>query len=196
MDSVRIHRSERATLPPDNRVMTVLRLDGLRASEWRVIETYSESMYPYELELQWSSGTGVGPVTRLTVPGSARICILARSCTISARNLHNADNPVTAHVADGCIGTANVWVHLGSCEVGIPVQLPIPSFAQSVRIELESPTLRSSAMLEAKYGTGTSFAVCSVLEQPPAGLLLGGCTRLELTTTAATHFRALYFLTL
>lgn len=196
MALARVHRSERVLLPADGRRCSVLNLDGQSRSEWRIVETYSESLSPFELELQWSNGTGINPTTQVTVPGSTRLCILARSVSISARNLSISANPVSAHIADGCIGTSNIWVYLGSCDGSTPVQLPIPPYAQSVRVELEVPGLRSTTTLEARYGADTLYALCSLLEQPSAGVMLGGCTRLVLNATATTRFRALYSLSL
>lgn len=187
-----VHQSEGKTLPVGAIQQSLLHSESPGVA-WRIVETFSERMLPYELGVQWSSGTAVGPVSSVTVSGSARLCVLARTITLTARNLANEPNKIQASVENGCIGTSNVWVFLSDCTGGTPLRLPIPAFAQSVRVELPNPDDRAGALLSLYYGDSVC-SCCSVLEQPSAGLLLGGCQRIELTAPSVTRFRALYML--
>src|SRR5690349_16408249 len=101
-------RADGADLPP---VATPTSLAAVKPTEllqaeaerdtWRLVELWSLSGLPFDVELQWSAGSGAGASALVTVSRAARVSIFARSLRVSASNPTATTNRVAVTVADG-----------------------------------------------------------------------------------------------
>jgi len=191
-------RSDSKTLPAldDSPVMQDLLDTEARRGAWRIVELYSTTGAPFEVELAWSSGSGAGASARLTVARAARVSIFARSLLVRAANLSSAENRVGVNVADGHAVTRNVLEQRGSLEDNAAVELPVPAFATGVRLELADPSLLPTASVRIYDGEEVLRSSTAGDEQPSSGVPLGCAGKLEVQATSATAFRAVFFLSL
>ncbi len=178
-------------------------LDGESCEDtWRIIEAFSRSAAPFELELAWSAGSGSGAFAQVTVARSVRICIFARSLRIRAANLSSSDNRVGVTVADGYGQTRNQWEHratgdqsVADPDQGVAQEVPIPPFARTVRLEIADPTRLPGSTIKVYDGEGTLRATVAGDAQPEGGVPVGGAGRVEVTA-GATDYRVVYTLSL
>lgn len=191
-------RSDQADLPAYE---DALKLQPLLSAEserdtWRIVEVFSRTGAPFEVELAWSAGSGSGAVAQVTVARSARICIFARSLRIRAGNLASDTNRVGVTVADGYGQTRNQWEHRAtSPDQGVSQEVPIPPFARSVRLEVADPTQLPGSTIKVFDGEGTLRATVAGDTQPESGVPVGGAGKVEVEA-GATAYRAVFALAL
>lgn len=193
-------RSNALELPPFDPTVGPKLLDVLRGEAdhdtWRIVEAISISGRPFELELGWSSGSGSGARAQITVARSTRISVFARSVQVRAANLSTDENRVVVTVADGFAMTRNQWEHRARhLSTGIS-SIPVPPFADNVRVDLADPTLLFFATLRLVDGEGVVRTALPLDLQPLDGLPLGGVQTIELDLAVDLDFRAVYHLSL
>ena len=159
---------------------------------WRIVELFSGSDLPFDAELAWSAGSGAGASARVTVARAARVAVFARSVRIAATNRADAVNRVGVTVADGFAATRNAWEH-AAAHVAVST-IPIPPFAESVRVDLADPALAPLAAVRVLDGLGAVVAAYPVDQQPALGVPVGGARALELDLAAPVSFRAVFTL--
>ena len=191
-------RSDSKTLPAldDSPAMHDLLDTEARRGAWRIVELYSGSGAPFEVELAWSSGSGAGASARLTVARATRVSVFARSLMVRAANLSSEENRVGVNVADGHAVTRNVLEQRGSLEENSATELPVPAFATGVRLELADPSLLPAASVRIYDGEEVLRSSTTGDEQPSSGVPLGCTGKLEVLANSATAFRAVFFLSL
>ena len=179
---------------------TALKLVSLLDAEaeldtWRIVEVFSKTGLPFEVELGWSSGGGSGSGAKITVARSARICVFARSLQVRAGNLADLVNRVGITVADAYAVTVNQWEHRDSSpDQGVQLDVPIPPFARFVRVELADPSGLPTTNLKVYDGLGTLTATVAGDKQPPIGIPVGGARRFTVTSGSVGEWRAVYTL--
>ena len=161
---------------------------------WRIVELFSGSDLPFDAELAWSAGSGAGASARVTVARAARVAVFARSVRIAATNRADVVNRVGVTVADGFAATRNSWEHAASHLATATSPIPVPPFAESVRVELADPALSPLATVRVLDGLGAVVAAYPVDQQPALGVPVGGARALELDLAAAVSFRAVFTL--
>ena len=197
-------RTDQAELPPVGLVAVMLPpkpVELLTAEAeldtWRIVEVFSRTGLPFEVDLSWSSGSGSGAHALVTVSRSARICVLARSLKVLASNLANLTNRVGVTVADAYAATENQWEVTDLAAVqGVEQELPLPPFARKVRVELADPTGLPATVLRLYDGQDSLRSTVMGDLQPPEGIPLGGARRLTLAAGAPTAWRAVFTLCL
>ena len=167
-----------------------------RRGAWRIIELFSKTGAPFEVELAWSAGSGAGASVKLTVARAARVSVFARSLLVRAANLSSAENRVGVNVADGHAVTRNVLEVRGALVENATKELPVPAFATGVRLELADASLLPAASVRISDGEGTLRSVTTGDEQPSSGVPLGSAGKVEVLATGATAYRAVFFLSL
>lgn len=195
-------RSGAVELPPGvsgNTVLPLKFLELLTAESgddaWRLVELSSADGLPFEVEVGWSAGGGSGAAARLTVAHAARVALHARSLALRAANRSAAANHVTCTVADAYAATRNTYEHAAThLEATNPSRVPVPPFAERVRVELGA--LHPAARLRLRDGLGRLRAVVPLARQPADGLLVGGAASVELDLLADVDFRAVFPLAL
>lgn len=190
----------------DSRTLDALGAAGLKAvpllrgeagdADWRLVEVWTDSGLPFELHLEWSSGTSGPRKAQLTVSRAARVCVFARSLALSAANLADATNQVNAAVADALIPTRNQLEVRGATVQLTQVLLTIPAFATHLRVELVEPTHLPDLQITVCDGTATLCGVTQGDAQPPEGVPMGGARVLTLLSPHAEEFRAIFTLAL
>jgi len=193
------HRSDSQELPPISGGL-VTSHDLLNAESdgaaWRLIEAFSERGLPFELALRWSGGSGTGASGKLTIANASRVCIFARSLTLSAANLANTPNRVGVTVADGFAPTANVWEYRASCDGHTPIQLPVPPFALSFQVHLAKRGTLPRSVISLFDGTGALSSQYSGAAQAASGIPVGGAARIEVLTPSPTALRGVFRLSI
>ena len=188
-------RSTSLALPAGGSLVELLRGED-RRSAWRVVDLYGDA--PFEARLRWTAAAGLGPEVLLTVARGTRICVFARSVSIEARSL--VEQPVAAGVNIGdssdATPTRNVLEVSGQLveelEAVQPVTVPVASFAQTVRLDGEEPSL----VLELLTAADDALAKGTLADQPPEGLPLGSADKVRVSAQAATPFRLVFGLAL
>ncbi|MCB9679814.1 MAG: hypothetical protein H6737_32205 [Alphaproteobacteria bacterium] len=198
-------RADQADLPARIQLMAVV-LPGkpvellnteAEIDTWRIVEVFSRTGLPFEADLSWSSGTGSGAGAQVTVSRSARICVLARSLRISATNLAKKLNRVGVTVADGFAPTRNTWeVPTGVAE-GTPLEVDVPPFAETFRLELAEPGAYAATQIAVKDALGDTRGAYNAAFQPHSGIPVGGASKIAATTThPGTLARVVFHLSL
>ncbi len=165
-------------------------------ASWRIVEVFSGVGAPFEIELAWSSGQGVGAKVLISVPQATRICAYARGIRVRARNISQESNPVGVTIADGQTHTNNQWEVRGEITPSAPFLVPIPSFARCARLDLADPALASVTDLRLVDGDTILRARVPVDAQPDSGVLVGGAREAHVVSTGFTAFRLVFDLTL
>jgi hypothetical protein len=163
---------------------------------WRIVEAFSSSALPFDLELAWSSGSGAGASAKVTVAHAARVSVFARSLQLSALNLVDKVNRVGVTVADGFAATRNRWEYRGRHLVSQVSLIPIPPFADTVQVSLADPTLWLLSTVYVHDGLGLLRAGYPVDFQLDGGIPVGGASALELVAPADVNYRAVFHLSL
>ena len=192
-------RSDGKDLPAwDTSLKLLPLLDGeAELDTWRIVEAFSKSELPFELELGWSSGGGSGSLARVTVARAARICVLARSLRVRAGNLADATNRVGITVADAYAVTENQWEATGlSDEQGVGIDIPVPPFARRVRVEMADATQLPTTTIKVYDGLSTHRSTVDGDKQPAEGVPIGGARTVEIDPSGATAWRAVFTLSL
>jgi len=192
-------RSDGADLPAFD---TALKLQPLLDAEaeldtWRIVELFSKTGLPFEVEFGWSAGGGSGSGAKMTVARSTRTCVFARSLRVRAGNLADAINRVGITVADAYAVTENQWEHRDtSPDQGVQLEVPIPPFAQLVRVDLADPSGLPTTTIKVYDGLGTLTAAVAGDKQPALGIPVGGARRFTVTSGSVGAWRAVYTLSL
>lgn len=163
---------------------------------WRIVELFTLGGAPFEAELAWSSGNGVGARAQISVPQAARVGVYARALRVSARNLSPDDNRIGVTVADGQAVTRNQWEARETLEPGVSTIIPVPPFARSVRLDLADPSLLPGAELRLVDGSAILRARVRADQQPDQGVLVGGAREVHLIAGAEVPCRLVFDLTL
>lgn len=163
---------------------------GVPGVSARVVHIGSLDGAPFSAVLAWTTGGGDAAQARLSVAAGTRVCINARTITLTCANLHNAANRVFASVNDGFIPTSNTYeVWYGSPPAG--ASLNIPSWAYAVELQAASG---ATGALVFKTSTGLTLGVVALGSIPAGGALIGAASTIEVTCSSAC--RVLYRLTL
>ena len=191
-------RSDGAELPAFD---TALKLQKLLDAEseldtWRIVEVFSLTPAPFEIELAWAAGAGSGAFAKITVARSARVCVFARALKIRAGNLADKTNRVCVTVADGRTTTTNQWEVTGNANEQQPENIEIPPFAKRLRLEMADPTQLPGSDIKVYDGLGTLRGKVAGNAQPGSGVPVGGAGKVEVTTTGASDYRVVYTLAL
>jgi len=191
-------RSERITLPGlgDAARSRELVVAGAEGDTWRVVEAFSQTGGPFELDLGWSASQGVGARARITVARASRVSLYARTIRVRARNLCSDDNLVGVSIADGYAETRNQWETHGDVGPTSPAVLEVPPFARTARLELAEVSAASGALLCVVDGEGIVRARVRAGVQPAGGVLIGGARALHVLSKQPTAFRVVFDLTL
>lgn len=167
-----------------------------RADTWRIVEAFSRPGLPFALELSWASGSGSGTKARVTVAHASRICVFARSLSLRAANLSAQGNRVAVTVADGFAPCRNQWEVTGTVSEGSPAAIPVPPYAERLRVEVADPLKNPNTLVRLVDGLGVVRSSFRVDEQPSHGVPVGGVQALEVLLNSVSQFRAVFFLSL
>ena len=191
-------RSDGVELPPFDTALKLLPLLDAEAEldTWRIVEAFSLTPAPFDLELAWAAGAGSGAFAKVTVARSARICLFARALKIRAGNLADKTNRVCVTVADGRTTTRNQWEVRGNANEQQPEVIEIPPFATHLRLDMADPTQLPGADIKVYDGLGTLRANVAGNAQPGAGVPVGGAGKVEVTVTGASDYRVVFTLAL
>jgi hypothetical protein len=198
-------RADQADLPARIQLMAVV-LPGKpvellntesEVDTWRIVEVFSRTGLPFEADLSWSSGTGSGAGAQVTVARSARICVLARSLRISTTNLAKKVNRVGVTVADGFAPTRNTWEVPTGVGEGTPLEVAVPPFAETFRLELAELGAYPNTQIAVKDALGDTRGSYNAALQPASGIPVGGASKIAATTThPGTLARVVFHLSL
>lgn len=161
---------------------------------WRIVEVFSRTGAPFDVDLTWSAGTGSGAGAKVTVSRSTRICVFARSLRVAAMNLTAAINRVGVTVGDGFAVTSNLYEVRGHADKSFDID--IPSFGRRGRVELADPAALAGSVIRVLDGFAAIRASLPCALQPPDGFAIGGAHRLQLVPSVPTDFRAVFTLSL
>lgn len=195
-------RADQADLPPvpDGSLVgkaTPLLTSEAHADDWRIIEVFSRTGLPFEVELGWSSGSGSGAGARVTVAHSTRICVLARSLRITAANLAPVVNRVGVTVADGFAPTRNQWEVRGSVVEGSFFEAVVPPFAETCRVELGDLSVVPNTLIALVDALGTPRGLYNAALLPFSGIPVGGAAKVLTTNNSGpTPARVVFHLSL
>lgn len=162
---------------------------------WRIVEVFSRSGRPFEVELAWSAGTGTGAQARLTVSHAVRVCVFARSVRLAAANLSSEDNRVAVTVGDGFAVTRN---HLAVAGQGVgPIDVPVPAFATHVHLDVADAALRAASTLTLLDGqTVPRAAVTAATQGGSDGVALAGAQLVRVSLPSPAAWRLVFTLCL
>lgn len=191
--SIRAGTAELAAFAGQLRFQDLLKGEAEQGA-WRLVEAFSEGGQPFELEARWSAGTGSGASIKLTIAHASRVCLFARSLTLSVANLTNSLNRVGVTVADGFAPTANVWEYRATCDGVTAVRVPVPPFALFLQAHLADRTALPGSIISLFDGMGALMSQYSGTSQPGSGIPVGGAGRIEILTSSATNLRGVFHL--
>jgi hypothetical protein len=170
------------------------------AATWRIVEAFSLSDLPFELNLSWSAGSGAGAEAKVTVARSARVCVYARGLRIRAGNLADETNRVGVTVADAYAVTENQWEATGEliqlAAAVVPAEVGVPPFARRVRVETADSAQLPSATIKVYDGLSVLRSTVPGDQQPAEGVPIGGARAVEIAAAEVTAWRAVFTLSL
>ena len=190
-----------ATLPPGGGSPTGKKVELLKAEAeldtWRIVDLFSRTGLPFDVDLHWSAGSGAGARASISVARCARVAIFANSLRILAANQAGSPNKVAVTIADGYAATRNQWEIAGRhFAAQSPKAIPIPPFSDFLRLDLADPALAPGAEVRILDAFAVVRAKYTVDQQPPSGIPLGGAGSIELALASDVDFRAVYHLSL
>jgi hypothetical protein len=197
-------RSDAADLPPlaavaaghvapTTKVVQLLDAEA-ELDTWRIVEVFSRSLAPFDVDLSWSAGSGSGATAKVTVTRSARICLFARSLRVAAANLSAAANRVGVTVGDGFAVTENVYEVRGRGEGLQDVQ--VPPFARRARLDMSDDSVLALSKLRILDGLGALRAVVVGSNQPDDGVPLGDAGIVQVEPRSQVDWRVVFTLSL
>jgi hypothetical protein len=163
---------------------------------WRIVEVFSDKGFPFALELSWTAAGSTGAHALLTVSHAARVSVFANGLTARARSLAPDAHAVSLTVADGFAQTANVWEESASSDGSNPVELDIPPFATRFHLHLAETDALDGTTITLLDGNSVARARFGANALPPAGIPVGGASRLSIVTTQPTELRTVFELQL
>lgn len=166
------------------------------ASDWRIVEVWSDSGKPFELRASWSGGEGGLREAHITVSRGSRFAVYARSLTLRVANLANAVNRVACSVADGYCVSSNQCEVRSTGVADTALAISVPPFATHLRVDCGDSTQFANITLVIKDGVGVQRVHMKGDEQPAAGVALGSVGAVEVTAPAALRFRTIYTLSI
>lgn len=158
---------------------------------WRIVEVFAP--LPFELGLAWSAGSGSGAEALVTIGRSARICLLARSLRLTARNLTTTSHRAGVTVADAFAITRNTWEVPLLFGFGANQEVPIPAFAEALRVEIAEPDGWATTTIQVFDGLNDLRATYAAGSQPPGGVPIGGARKVRLSTPDPVHHGRVVF---
>jgi len=179
-------RSDQAELPPSADGVQAGPSVALLSAEadadgWRILEVFSRSGRPFEVDVAWSSGSGSGARATVTVASATRIGLFARSLTVRAASLAAETHRVGINVADGKLVTRNQHEVRGSVSEGGPLIVPVPPFATHARVELGVLNLDTVTQVRVLDAFDTARSVLLASQQPSGGIPVGGAAALRIS---------------
>ena len=164
-------------------------------SRHRIVDLHGGA--PFDAELAWSAGSGLGNTAKLSLARAGRVCVFARTLRVTVINQGSDANNVNVSVGDGYAATRNVKEHLGVA-TGTFQSFEVPPFALNVRADVEDPAKRATSILRLVDAFGNVSATLLLLDVPPTGLPVGLAKSVELLVPlqGALHFRLAFELAL
>lgn len=197
-------RSDAADLPPlvavagqtvpTTKVVQLLDAEA-ELDTWRVVEVFSRTLAPFDVDLSWSAGSGSGARAMVTVTRSARICLFARSLRVAAANLSAAVNRVGVTVGDGFAVTENHYEVRGRGAEGFQ-EVAVPPFARRARLDLADDALLAASKLRILDGLGALRAVVAGANQPSDGVPLGDAGAVQVEPRSQVDWRVVFTLSI
>jgi hypothetical protein len=168
-----------------------------RLACWRIVEAYSLTGAPFEVQIEWAAGSGVGAKAKVTVPRSARIAVYARQVQVLAGNLSSAENRVGVTVADGFAQTRNVFEERGTFTNDVGDDVPVAPFGDRVRLEIDDQSYLGSTRIRVYDGEGILRSEHAGDAQPDDGTPVGDAGSLQVALPGHTcGYRVVFFLAL
>jgi len=155
------------------------------ASASRVVQL-SSATGPFEVELQWSSGEGIGNRLLVTVPFSTQVTLWAKTLIVKLRNLCGEDNDVTTTIDDGSVPSKNQYALTGS---GYG-EFDIPPHAKSIVPHLADYTDEDNIYLVLFDGKSNTRFRRQISELSEAtGVPVGGAKKVRIEGAGETPFQ-------
>ena len=155
------------------------------ASCSRVLQLSSDRG-PFEAELQWTSGDGLGNRLLVSVPFSTQITLLAKTLIVKLRNLCDTDNRVTSTIDDGSVPSKNQYVLTGT---GYG-EWDMPPHAKRIVAHLADYTDEDNIYLVLFDGQGVSRFRRAISELSEAtGVPVGAARKVRLEGADETAFQ-------
>ncbi len=189
-------RSDGVELPPGGPNPKTFDLLNAEAEldTWRIVELFSRTAQPFDVNLAWSAGSGSGASASLSVATATRVALFARSLRIRCVNRSGTTNRVGVTVADGAAQTENVFETHGITGLVLPWTFRPPSFASRFRVDFANPAATLSGLIRLRDGFGAPLATYTPLEQPSDGIHVGGVGQIEVSSPDPGNARAIFFL--
>ncbi len=152
---------------------------------------------PFDAELAWSAGSGIGNTARLSLARAGRVCVFARTLRVTVINQGSDANDVNVSVGDGYCATRNFKEHLGQGNQQFQA-FEVPPFALHVRADVEDAAKRATSTLRLVDAFGNVSATLTLDQLPPSGLPVGLARTVELQVVGqgALRFRVAFELAL
>ena len=155
------------------------------ASASRVVQL-SSTTGPFEVELQWSSGEGIGNRLLVTVPFSTQVTLWAKTLIVKLRNLCGENNAVTTTIDDGSVPSKNQYALVGS---GYG-EWDIPPHTKTIVPHLSDYTDEANIFLVLLDGRGNIRFRREISELSEAtGVPVGGAKKVRLEGAGETPFQ-------
>ncbi len=182
-------RSNRLTLPAAGGERSAPWLHAFsteaKASAPRVIQLGADRG-PFEVEIQWSSGEGLGNTLHLTVPFATQVTLLAKTLIVKLRNASDTENHVTTTIDDGSVTSRNqvALVGVGSGE------WDVPPHTKTVVCHLADYTDEDSVFLVFVDGLGQTIFRRAIGElSESTGVPVGAARKLQIEGAGETRFQ-------
>ncbi len=134
---------------------------------------------PFDAELSWSAGNGLGNTARLSLARAGRVCVFARTLRVTITNQGSDANDVNVSVGDGYAQTRNFKEHLGQGNQQFQ-PFEVPPFALNVRADTEDALKRSLSTLRLVDAFGNVSTTLTLDQLPPGGLPVGLARTVEI----------------
>ena len=155
------------------------------ASASRVVQL-SSTTGPFEVELQWSSGEGIGNRLLITVPFSTQVTLWAKTLIVKLRNLCGEDNAVTTTIDDGSVPSKNQYALSGS---GYG-EYDIPPHTKTIVVHLADYADEDNIYLVLFDGQSNTRFRRQISELSEAtGVPVGGAKKVRLEGAGETQFQ-------
>lgn len=145
-------------------------------AHWRIVDLWTDNGLPFWVDIRWSAGGAAGQRALVSVARASRVSIYARDVFVRASNLGDDVNEVRVSVADSesALPTQNVYeVTFDATQGAGEVEIEIPPYASSARVELSEPANAATALLRVYDGGSALRHELAVADQPFHGLRLG-----------------------
>lgn len=134
---------------------------------WALIEAFTLSGGPWQLNIQRTMSNGVDNIIRISVARFVRICLMGRSFITVGKNAGSTEPNNVAISLDPNpepVTTSNCFQVALS---GTSGTISVPNHADSVRMDIANPASRPNTLLSIRNGTlGRVVAAARAGEQP------------------------------